>query len=192
MLEGEVMQGKLFVISGPSGVGKDTIANAQVSASIKKLPTYTTRKPRTGEREDKKYYFVSKKEFKDLIEQGEILEYNFYNGNYYGTSKKDLEDALKSGKNALLVIDVNGAINIKKQYPDACLIFIKSKLSDIKTRLEKRGQNTPGEIEERLKTAKKELRYAKYYDHIIENPEGHPEKAIEEVNGLIRKIIKRR
>jgi len=182
------MQGKLFIISGPSGVGKDTIVNNLQFGlyNLQKIPTFTTRKPRENEKEGDQYYFVSKAKFKDLIKQGEILEYNFYNGNYYGTSKKDIENALKSGKNVLLTIDVNGALNIKKQYPDACLIFIKSKLSDIKKRLEKRGQNTPREIEERLETAKKELRYAKYYDYIIENPEGHPEKAIKKVSVIIK------
>jgi guanylate kinase len=185
------MTGKLFIISGPSGVGKDTVANALISNSsisnLKKLPTYTTRKPRPGEKQGKQYYFVTKPEFKKLIAQGKILEWNIYNNNYYGTSRDDLEKALKNGQVVILAIDVHGALNIKKQYPDCCLIFIKSKLSDIKSRLIKRGQNTAEEIKERLKTAKNELKYEKFYDYSVENPEGNPEKAVKEVKKIIQK-----
>lgn len=182
------MKGHLFIISGPSGVGKDTIANVLIKKlKIKKLPTYTTRELRKGEKMGKEYYFVSKKKFKELVKKGAILEYNFYNQDYYGTSKKDLEEVLKAGKNALLAIDVNGGLNIKKLYPDCHLIFLKSKLSDIKSRLIKRKTNTKKEVEQRLKIAKKEMGYEKYYDYSIVNLEGHPEKAIEEVEKIIRK-----
>ena len=181
------MKGHLFIISGPSGVGKDTIANGLIKKlKIKKLPTFTTRKPRKGEKEGRQYYFVSKAEFKDLIKKGEILEYNYYNQNYYGTCKKDIERALKTGQNVLLSIDVHGGLNIKKLYPNAYLIFLKSKLSDIKSRLEKRGENTEKEIEQRLQTAEKEMGYEKYYDFTIENPEGYPEKAIKEAEKIIK------
>jgi len=187
-----LQRGRIFIVSGPSGAGKDTIVNNLNLANynLQKIATYTTRKPRINEKEGKPYYFVTKKQFKNLIKQDKIVEYNFYNGNYYGTSKKDIENTLKNGKNALLTIDVNGALNIKKRYPNSFLIFINSKLSDIKRRLEKRGQNTHDEIEERLKTAKKELQHVKCYDYIIQNPEGHPEKAIEELQGYIQRIIK--
>ena len=197
------MKGKLFIISGPSGVGKDTIADAQIQnplsskgrvlrrqgLKIQKLSTYTTRSPRPREKEDKEYYFVSKKEFEKLNKDGKILEYNIYNSDFYGTPRKDLEEALDSGKNILLVVDVNGGLNIKKEYPKSVLIFLKSDLSDIRHRLEKRRQNSETEIKKRLQIAKNELKSAKNYDFVVENKEGYPEKAIKEIEKIIIKII---
>lgn len=164
-------------------MGKDTIASA---IKIKKLPTYTTRKPRVGETKNREYYFISKKQFQKLIKNDEILEYNIYNNDYYGTSKRILEKTLEAGEDALFVIDVNGAVRIKKIYPEAVLIFIKSSLLEIEFRLMKRGKNTKQEIKNRLKIAEKELTYEKYYDYCVINPEGHPEKAIAEVEKIIK------
>lgn len=182
------MKPYLFVIAGPSGVGKDTIADSIAKKfKIKKLPTYTTRKPRQGEKQGEDYYFVSKANFLELIKKGALLEYEIYNDNYYGVPKKEIKEALEQKKRVLLVIGVLGGLNVKKLYPNTILIFIQSKLSDIKARLIKRGKESQEEIERRLKAAKKELQYKKLYDYIVENPEGHPEKAVEEVEKIIKK-----
>jgi len=189
------VKGQLFVLSGPSGVGKDTIAAALVqekSLRLIKLPTYTSRPPRPGEKEGQHYHFVSQKEFQRLLEQGQILEYNFYNGHYYGTGRKELEEALKKGKNVLLVIDVHGGLNIKKIYPEARLIFVTSSLSDIERRLAKRAQNTEAEIKERLAIAQKESsQFAPLYQFQVENPEGRPEEAVAKIKEIIRKQIQK-
>jgi len=174
-------------------VGKDTIADSLThykTLNLKRIPTYTTRPPRQGEKSKNRYHFVSKNKFQKLMKQNLILESNFYNQHYYGTPKKELEDALWKAKNALLVVDVHGGVNLKKIYPDACLIFIKSPLVDIQGRLEKRSTNTPKQIEERLKTAENELKYQKCYNYVVENPEGHPERAIQEIKKIIVREVK--
>ena len=151
--------------------------------------TVTTRPKRKGEKEGRDYYFVSKDEFEKMIKRGEVVEYNFYNGHYYGTPKKDLETALKKGKNVLLEIDVNGAKNIKKLYPkNSILIFITAPLKDIERRLKKRGKNTPTEIKERLTRAKKEQKEKKNYDFVILNEEGKPEEAGRELAKILNQI----
>lgn len=183
------MNPKIFVISGPSGVGKGTIVKAlvdQLKPSAEKIITYTTRKPRATDIAQDIHKYVTKKEFEKLIKAGEILEYNFYNENYYGTPKTPIEKCLKKGKNVLLEIDVNGGLNIKKKYPNTILIFLTAEMKDIESRIRKRGQNTEEEIQARLKTAKNEFRLASKYDYIVENPEGHPEKAINQVLKIIK------
>jgi len=189
------MIGKLFIISGPSGVGKDTIASAQlqnINFGLIKPPSYTTRKMREGEENGKDYYFVDQKKFMELAKNKEILEYNFYNQNYYGTSKSAITKALNANKNVLLAIDVNGAMHFKKEFPDCFLIFIDSPLSDIKKRLLRRGKNTQDEIKERLERAKKEQEFKKYYNVIAQNPQGHPEKTVMAVEKVIEKELDKR
>jgi guanylate kinase len=182
------MKGKIFVLSGPSGIGKDTIAQALLQDSqlnLKKIPTFTTRKPRPKEKNHLQYHFVSKEKFQKLLASGEILEYNYYHHHYYGTPKTALERTLKSGQNALLCLDINGGLSLKKIYPDAVLIFLTTGLKNIKKRLEERGANSPQEIKERLKIAVNELKVAPQYDFIVENPQGHPEKAKEKIVKII-------
>ena len=135
------------------------------------------------------YRFCNLDAFKRLEKRGEILEKNFYNGHWYGSSKSEIDNALKVGRNVLKEIEVNGGMNYKKLYPNAVLIFIKADLKDIKNRLTKRGQNTPDEIEKRLKTANDEMGYEKEYHYSVTNPEGHPEQAIEEVEKITRKEL---
>jgi len=183
---------KIFIISGPSGVGKGTIIEA-----LRKMPelslfcakSYTTRAERESDAEEQKYIFVDKNKFRDLEKMGEIIESNFYNNHWYGSSKSEIEKALKSGKNIVKDIDVNGGLHYKKKFSDSILIFIKSDLKDIKQRLRHRGQNSDKEIIERLKTAQKELEKEKEYHHSVINPEGHPEKAVAEIRDIIMKEI---
>ncbi len=182
-------QGKIFVISGPSGVGKGTIVAQLIKKSKLNFywaKSYTTRKERKSDESERHYIFVDDNKFKDLKKKGEIIESNFYNGYWYGSSRSEINNALKTGKNVLKEVEVNGGLAYKKLYPDVILIFIKAGMDDIKNRLISRGQNTKQEIEKRLKIAKKELALEREYHHSIINPEGHPEKAVEEVEKMIR------
>lgn len=186
-------QGHLFIISGPSGVGKSTIAKMAVKTlgdKISKLPTYTTRKPRTGEINGKDYLFIDKNKFKDFISSGEILESNLFNNNYYGTSKTEIDNAIINHKNILLILDIHGATAIKKIYPETTSIFLTTNMKDIENRLRSRGQNTESEIKDRLNTAKSELKAEKLFDYIIKNSEGHPETAAKGVAKIIQDMIR--
>ena len=181
-------KGKVFIISGPSGVGKGTIVEAIIKNTSNNLywaKSYTTRPERDSDKSEGHYIFIDEQKFKQLEKEGEILESNFFNGNWYGTSKSEIDQAAKKGKNILKEIEVNGAMRLKEILPDSILIFIKSPIEDIRVRLVSRGQNTNEEIEERLNTCRKELTYEKEYDYCVANPEGHPEKAIVEVEKII-------
>lgn len=184
-----IIKGKIVVISGPSGVGKGTICkkimeliNAKFSVST------TTRSPREGEVEGKDYFFVTKDEFKEKIAEGEFLEYNIYNDNYYGTSKKVILNMINVGTNALLEIDVNGAYNIKKKFPDALLIYIAPPSMEVlRQRLIDRGTEEIDVIENRLKIAEEELKRVDFYDYVIINDD--LDTAINEVKECILKKI---
>lgn len=182
-------RGKIFIISGPSGVGKGTIAETVIKKPSNNLywaKSYTTRPERESDKSEGHYIFVDENKFRQLEKEGEILESNYFNGNWYGSSKSEIDNAIKDGKNVLKEIEVNGAMNFKKILPSAVLIFIKADLDEIKSRLIHRGQNTNEEIEERLTICKNELEYEKEYDYCVMNPEGHPEKAVEDVEKIIR------
>ena len=184
-----IIKGKIVVISGPSGVGKGTICknimeliNARFSVST------TTRSPREGETEGKDYFFVTKEVFKKKIDEGEFLEYNIYNDNYYGTSKQVILDMINNGVNALLEIDVNGAYNIKKIFPEALLIYIAPPSMEIlRQRLIDRGTEEISVIENRLKIAEEELKRVDFYDYVIVNDD--LDKAVTEVKNCILKKI---
>lgn len=179
---------KIFVISGPSGCGKGTIIEELMKKQDLNLAwakSYTTRLERQSDASEGHYIFVSEAKFKELEKSGEVLESNFYNDNWYGTAKSEFDQGLKNG-NVLKEIEPNGAFNLKKIYPDAVLIFITTSLDNIKSRLIGRGQNTDEEIAERLKIAQKEIATSKDYDYIIENPQGHPEKAVAEIEKIIQ------
>ncbi len=172
-------KGKIFVISGSSGVGKGTVislARPELK-NFKQIATLTTREKRKGGHRERNRIFVSEAKFKKMIKNGQMAEYDFHHGKYYGTPK-DLEKFLNQGKNVLLEIDVDGARQIKKKYPqNAILVFIWAPIENIEKRLRKRGQNTEAEIQERLKRTKKEFEAKKFYDFAIENRRGKQKEA---------------
>lgn len=164
--------GILFVVSAPAGCGKDTILNElfKKTDAAGYAVSATTRAPREGEENGVHYHFLSREEFMEKISQNEVLEYTEYCGNYYGTLKKSVDDLLSKGKDAVLKIEIEGAMNIRKQFPEACLVFILPPSWEVlETRLRNRGTETPEKIAERIKQAQTELSYAENYDYLIVN-----------------------
>lgn len=182
-------KGKFIVISGPSGVGKGTICNKL----FKELNAWysvstTTRSPREGEVDGVNYFFITKEEFLKKIEAGEFLEYNYYNENYYGTSKKIVLEKMDQGVNVFSEIDVNGARNIKKIFPDALLIYIAPpSMEELRKRLVGRGTDPIERINQRLAIAEEEMKQVDFYDYVVVNDD--LEKATNQVKEIILKEI---
>ena len=178
-------KGKFIVMSGPSGVGKGTICNRLINElDAWYSVSTTTRKPRDGEVNGINYFFISIREFEEKIKNGDFLEYNFYNGNYYGTSKLTVLDKINAGINVFSEIDVNGAHNIKKIFPDALLIYIAPpSIEELRNRLINRGTEDIDVIEKRLRIAEDELKQINFYDYVVINDD--IDKAINDVREII-------
>ncbi len=166
-----MVKGILFVLSGPSGTGKGTVCKKLLERE-KELclsVSMTTRECREGEIPGVTYNYVSKETFKGMIDNDEMLEYAVYNGNYYGTPREAVDSLLSSGKDVLLEIEPQGALQVKKLFPEAVLIFlVPPSMKELKNRLVSRGRESSEEIEERIKAAKWELAQAeKYSVHIV-------------------------
>ena len=164
--------GTLFVISGPSGAGKSSLvreALAKVDNLVKSV-SVTTRPPRKGEVNGKNYFFAKKDEFEKMIEKGELLEWANYCDYYYGTPLNYVDDNLKRGISIILEIEVIGAMKVKKIIPDAYFIFITVfSIRQLEKRLRKRATECEEAIVARIKKAREEMEYEKYYDCIIIN-----------------------
>ena len=175
-----------IVISAPSGCGKDTILEQlfKINDNLVYSVSATTRAPREGEKDGESYYFHTRESFEKMIENREVLEYTEYCGNYYGTPKKSVEDMLAAGKDVILKIEVEGAMNIKKIFDDCVLIFVlPPSISELERRLRKRGSESEETIAARIKQARTELEYADKFDYLVVN--GELEKAVQDVNAVI-------
>ncbi len=181
-------KGKLFIFSGPSGSGKTSIAEPLLKKLkfLKKVITCTTRKARKGEKNNLHYHFFSKKQFEKLLKEKKFLEHAIVYGNYYGSLRSEVEEVLASGKSVLFVVDVKGALSIKKKFPKTITIFIKTPtLGDLEKRLRTRGKDDAKAIKKRLSIAKRELKKSKEFDYIIVNDV--LKDAIKETEKIIRK-----
>ncbi len=164
--------GRIVILSGPSGVGKDTllIEWMAVNKDVIKVVTYTTRSPRLGEVNGVDYHFVDRDTFMAMAEAGEFLEWKEVYGNYYATPLRDIEALIGEGKIAVLKIDVQGALDVMQLRPDALTIFIDApSWEELERRIRDRGQDAAEAIERRLKTATLELECASQYQHRVIN-----------------------
>lgn len=165
-------QRNLLVVSGPSGAGKDTVVSRmmQKHPEIQISVSATTRAPRAGEVDGKSYYFLTNDQFEEKIAHGEMLEYVNYCGEYYGTPKSEVDNRLENDIPVVLVIEVLGAANIKKLYPESTLVFIlPPSMEELRARLLGRGTESEESVERRLKRAEEELPHAREYDFSVEN-----------------------
>jgi guanylate kinase len=163
--------GRLFVISGPGGVGKSTIVEAlRTHSSFYFSVSATTRAPRNGEKDGVSYHFIDDGKFSDLVKAGEFLEHAEFAGAHYGTLRQPVFDALQLGKNVILEIEIQGARQVKKAMPDAVMVFIAPpSREDLLRRLEGRGTDDPARIRARLELAEQELAAVGEFDHVLVN-----------------------
>ncbi len=186
-------KGLLVVISGPSGSGKDSIVADMLlkMPSLKQSVSATTRAPREGEKDGVDYYFLTKEEFESRIENGEMLEHTSYVGNYYGTPKKEVERRLANGEIILLVIEVDGGMQIKEMMrDDSLLLFIHApSMEELKHRLVSRGTDSAESIEARLERALQEMQFSREYDHVVVNETINT--CADELLDIIEKTIRR-
>ena len=169
-------KGKIFIVSGSSGSGKTTLLKALTSlkefrGNLVKIITATTRPPRELEKDGRDYYFLGREEFLRRLHSGEFIESQELYGDYYATPKKDLLSIINAGQDALLCIDVKGALVLKRLFPhDALLIFIKvPALNSLRERLHLRSSESRASLAKRLEIAREEMGYARHYDYIIVN-----------------------
>ncbi|HVB76160.1 MAG TPA: guanylate kinase [Ktedonobacteraceae bacterium] len=181
-------QGLLFVLSAPSGTGKDTVINAARGLGLDffVVPSVTTRQPRPGESEGNPYHFVSREEFEELVGKDELLEYANVHGNWYGQPRQSIRENLSAGRDVLLKIDVKGAATIRKKVPQAIFIFIvPESLDELANRLVKRNTETEEELKRRLEDANAELAEQDWYDYVILNRQGQVEEAAEKLRAIM-------
>ena len=182
--------GRIIVVAAPSGAGKDTVCKclADKYSNIVIAPSTTTRKRRSDDNQlgGKVYNFVSEKEFKEMIGQGVFLEYSRFSENYYGTKIKDIQELIKNSKNVIMILDVNGGLEIKRIFTETALIFLKPpSLEKLKERLVSRGSDEPNEVEKRLKQVDYEYEMSQYFDYIVIND--RLEDTVREVADIIFK-----
>lgn len=166
-------KGLLIVLSGPSGVGKGTVRKEIFShpdTAFEYSISMTTRAPREGEVDGVDYFFKTREEFEALIQQGKLLEYAEFVGNYYGTPVDYVKETLEKGKDVFLEIEVQGARQVREKFPDGLFIFLSPpSLSELKNRIVTRGTETEDIINNRMSTARDEIEMMHLYDYVVEN-----------------------
>ncbi|MGZ0085190.1 guanylate kinase [Caldibacillus thermoamylovorans] len=168
-------RGLLIVMSGPSGVGKGTVRKALFSRpdiNLHYSVSVTTRKPRAGEVEGVDYFFRTREQFEQMIRENKLLEWAEYVGNYYGTPIDYVEKTLAEGKDVFLEIEVQGAMKVRRAFPEALFIFLAPpSLKELEKRIVGRGTESKELIENRLRAAREELEMMDEYDYVVENDE---------------------
>jgi guanylate kinase len=180
-------RGLLIVLSGPSGVGKGTVRKelfSQPDTNYEYSISMTTRSPREGEVDEVDYFFKTRKEFEELIDQGQLLEYAEFVGNYYGTPLEYVNKMRDAGRDVFLEIEVQGAAQVRDKVPDGLFIFLAPpSLSELEERLVGRGTESDEVIASRLNAARQELEMMNLYDYVVENDE--VENACDRINAII-------
>ncbi len=188
LLDGRPAQPLLVVLSGPSGVGKDSILMRMrdIGFPFHFVVTATSRAQRPGERDGYDYHFVSKARFEEMIARGELLEWAEVYGHYKGIPKSEVVQALQSGRDVILRIDVQGAATIKRLAPDAVFIFLApGSFDELHNRLQWRRTESPDQMEQRLAMARREMEALDTFDYVVINREDHLDDAV----GQIRNIM---
>src|SRR3990172_889967 len=178
----------LFILSGPSGVGKDAVLARMKNSdySLKFITTLTTRPRRAKEREDIDYRFVSVERFKMMLERNELLESATVYGNWYGVPKDAVRQALAQGYDVMLKVDIQGVVNIKKIVPQAVTIFLSpGSLKELEARLKRRRSESAFDLARRLEVAANEMKEASRFDYVVVNKEREIERAVEDIKAII-------
>ena len=179
-------KGCLIVVSGPSGAGKGTVCNAFLRAypEVAYSISATTRAPRDGERDGVNYYFLDRAAFERMIAEGELLEWAEVYGNYYGTPLKKIEEKLAAGTDILLEIDTQGAMNVRKKFPEGIYVFIlPPSLAELEKRLRGRGTDAEEVVARRLAAAAGEIAVAKEYTYTVVNDQ--VENAVKTISAIV-------
>jgi guanylate kinase len=181
-------QGLLFVLSAPSGTGKDSVINAlkQQGTDFYVVSSVTTRVPRPGETEGNPYHFIGQEEFDRLVANDELLEHAKVHGNWYGQPRQPIRDNLRAGRDVLLKIDVQGAATVRSKVPQAIFIFLApDSLDELASRLSNRKTETEAERQQRLADARKELAQQYWYDYVVVNRHGHLQEAVDALRAIM-------
>lgn len=180
------MHGNIFIISAPSGAGKTTVIKKLLGtvADLSLAVSFTTRKKRPGEVDGVDYRFVDKAEFEDMVGKGGFVEWAEVHGEFYGTPKNDIDGVVSLGGDILLDIDIQGAVKVKKKYPDAISIFLlPPSLEDLEKRIKERGVNNKDDLKRRLDNARLEMARRHEYDYQVVNDS--IDEAVDEVADII-------
>jgi len=164
--------GNLFVVSAPSGTGKSSLVKAllELDSRLQVSISHTTRAPRGQEQDGREYWFTTRDDFQAMVARGEFFEWAEVHGNHYGTSRKAIEERIKGGEDVVLEIDWQGALQIKRIFPNAILIFIlPPSYDELLQRLHRRGEDTPDVIDVRMANAREEVGQAQHFDFVVVN-----------------------
>ena len=186
-------KGMMVILSAPSGCGKDTVFHEILNLrnDVVESVSATTRQPRTGEVDGVNYFFLSKEQFEEMIENNEFLEYASYNNCYYGTPAKAAMDRIEEGKICFLIIECQGAKKVMKNCPEAVSIFLMPpSIETLEKRLKKRNTDSEEQIANRLRIAEEEINSSSVFDYIVVNNE--LEKAVDEINEILNKELEKR
>lgn len=178
----------LVVLTGPSGVGKDTVLNRlkEMEPSVFHVTTMTTRSKRASEQNDREYHFTSREKFQELIENNLMLEWAEVYGNLYGVPKEPVKQALDRGQDVVVKVDIQGAFTIKKLVPQTVTVFIAPpSMEELLSRLRGRRTESPEDLSLRLKTAEEEMKQMPLFDHTVTNRIGEIDKAVSEIRAIM-------
>jgi guanylate kinase len=185
-----VRRGRLIVVSGPSGAGKDTLIRAALDAipELALIASATTREPREGEVDGRDHVFLSREEFERWIEEDRLLEWAQYSGNLYGTPQQSVEELLENGRSVILRIELQGARQVKERRPDAVMVFVRApSLEETRRRLESRATETSESVESRMATAIQEIAARDEFDYEVVN--GEYEQARKDMIETLQRVV---